>query len=120
MIHWLVVLLLASERLAMLKVLIGAAAGIVVGWLLLLIVANAGDPLVISFTLHVPRPEGGTAEVTDRVDCTAVVRKIGLILGICFGGLIGALAGLAAERPAAAESPAGFPASAGRGPGLSK
>jgi hypothetical protein len=104
----------------MLKVLIGTGAGIVVGWLLLLIVANAGDPLVISFTLHVPRPEGGTAEVTDRVDCTPVVRKIGLIFGICFGGLIGALAGLAADRPGAPEPSAGYPAGAGRGRGLSK
>ncbi len=104
----------------MIKVLIGAAAGVVASWLLLLIVANAGDPLVISFSLHVPRPEGGTAGVTDWVDRSAVVRKIALVLDTCFDALIGALAGHAADRPAASEPPAGFPSGHGRSRGLGK
>ena len=76
----------------MLKVILGAAAGIAVGWILMALVANTGQPLVISFTLHVPNPKGGTIEVTDKVDCSAVIGKIAILLGICCRGLIGALA----------------------------
>jgi hypothetical protein len=73
------------------------------------LVANAGQPLVISFTLHVPNPKGGTIEVTDKVDCSAVIGKIAILLGICCGGLIGALAGHAADRKVLTQSPGRVP-----------
>ena len=85
---------------AMVKVLACAAVGAIVGGVLLFVVSQIGEDAVVFYPIH----QAGTLGKQDAINYGAIVTRFALIMGVCAGAIVGAIAGLAdnaARRPAA-------------------
>jgi hypothetical protein len=80
----------------MLRVLGGSALGAIIGAAVLAAVASFGAEPAI--TIPLPQASGGVHPET--ISLASVVGKLAVILGVCTGALVGALAGVAATREA--------------------
>ena len=72
------------------KVALSALVGAIVGGVILVLVAKMGGPAVIQV--------GTAASVPQAVNLDGIVFKLALLLGVSTGALVGALAGVAANR----------------------
>ena len=73
----------------MAKILICSLGGAIVGGFLLFVVAQVGEAPVVYFPVHKP----GTTGMQDVINYQAIVSKFAIIMGVCTGGVVGAIAG---------------------------
>ncbi len=78
------------------RVVIGALVGAVFGGSALAMVAAMGSEPAVT----IPIPQANGAVHPEIISLASIVSKLALILGVCTGALVGALAGVAANREA--------------------
>jgi hypothetical protein len=78
----------------MIRVIVCALVGAVIGGVLLLLVSRIGEQPVVWYPVHQP----GTSGLQDAVDYSRLVDKFAAVLGVCSGAIVGSIAGAVAVR----------------------
>jgi hypothetical protein len=84
----------------MMRVIGGSVLGAILGGAVLAAVAAFGAEPVVS----IPIPHANGSVRPETISLASIVGKIAVVLGVCSGAVVGALAGVAAAREASGGS----------------